>query len=107
VRLSDATLPPTHRARGANVALQFGDWSEGAGPADRYRVGLEIRLADNEYQFGFLEPADSAWLTSSQVAMLSRAEALAHPKRPEFLHVAEHVLFGDARLKQGVDGAAA
>src|SRR5262249_14816162 len=101
-----ASWSPAHTARGANVALQFGDWRETAGPADRYRVGLEIRLANDQYQFGFLNPQDSAWLKSNQVPMLTRAEALAHPNQKEFLHVAEHVLFGDSRLKAGVDGAA-
>jgi hypothetical protein len=102
-----ASWLPAHAARGANVALQFGDWSQAAGPADRYRVGLEIRTTSDEYQFAFLNPEDSAWRESNEVQMLRRDEALAHPDRNEFLHVAELVLFGDSRLKAEVDGVAA
>ncbi len=102
-----ASWTPAHPDRGANVALEFGDWSEGARPSDRFETALEIRPTASDYEFEFLEPADSAWAKSGKTRMLSRAEALAHPDRGQFLLVARHVLFGDRRLKDGIDRAAA
>jgi hypothetical protein len=99
-----AAWSPGHPARGASIALQFGDWSEDAGPDDRFRVGLEIRATLSEYQFEVREPADSMWADSSDVRMLTRDEALAHAQKTEFFRVAEHVIFGDQRIKQWMEG---
>jgi hypothetical protein len=93
-----------HPERGLNIALKFGDWSEAADPrTDRFQVALEIRSAESQYEFEFLDPSDSAWSESSDTPMLSRAESLEHPEKAEFLHVAEHVVFGDSRLKDALD----
>jgi hypothetical protein len=97
-----ASWSTEHSERGADMTLQFGDWSEQAGPKDRFRVGLRITATDSDYRFAFIDPADSAWKDSNEAVMLSRAMALAHLDKNEFLRVAEHVLFNDPRLKDGL-----
>jgi hypothetical protein len=102
-----ARWSPAHSERGANVELEFGDWSEGAGPEGRFRVGLEITVGASGYQFAFIDPSESGWLNSSESRMLSREGALEHPGKEEILRVAEHVLRNDRRLQNGIDHAAA
>jgi hypothetical protein len=93
-----------HPERGLNVALKFGDWSESAEPStDRFQVALEVRATESRYEFEFLDPSDSAWSQSSDTPMLTRAESLGHLEKAEFLHVAEHVVLGDPRLKNALD----
>ncbi|MGE5110330.1 MAG: hypothetical protein ACM3JB_05700, partial [Acidobacteriaceae bacterium] len=80
-----------------------GDWSEGSDPSTRFQIALEIRPTPSEYQSEFLDPADSAWVERDGVRTLSREDVLTHPGRKQFLHVAEHVLSGDRRIKDGID----
>lgn len=97
-----ASWSPAHSDRGANVALEFGDWSEGTGPEDRFRVGLAITSGPSVYKFAFIDPSESAWPNSSESRMLSRDGALEHPGKEEILEVAEHVLRNDRRLQSGI-----
>ena len=105
--LYHASWSPAHADRGANVALEFGDWSEGTGPEDRFRVGLAITPGASGYQFAFIDPSDSARADSSEGRMLSREGALEHPGKEEILRVAEHVLRNDRRIQNGIDDVAA
>jgi hypothetical protein len=102
-----ASWSPAHSDRGANVALEFGDWSEGAGPESRFRVGLAITPKASGYQFAFMDPSESAWSSSSASRMLSREGAWEHPGKEEILQVAEQVLLNDRRIQNGIDNAAA
>jgi hypothetical protein len=100
--LYHASWSPAHPEKGASVGLEFGDWSEGTGPEDRFRVALVITAGPSGYQFAFIEPSESAWQNSGESRMLSRAGALEHPGKEEILHVAEHVLQHDRRLQNGI-----
>ncbi len=105
--LYNASWSAAHSDRGTNVALEFGDWSEGVGPEGRFRVGLAITVGASQYQFEFEDPSESVCLNSSESRLLSREGALEHPGKEEILRVAEHVLLNDRRLRNGIGNAAA
>ena len=93
-----------HPEAGAQVALDLGDWTDSAGPGDRFRVCVQVWLSKSEFRFGFMNRQESVWWGSNLVGRsLSRAEALAHPDKPSFLHVAEHVVRDDPRVRVALD----
>jgi hypothetical protein len=104
--LYNASWSPVHPDRGADVALEFGDWSEGTGPGDRFRVGMAVTPGPSGHRFAFVDPSESAWASSGESRMLSREGALEHPGKEEILRVAEHVLRNDRRIRDGIDNAA-
>jgi hypothetical protein len=102
-----ASWSPGHPERGANVQLEFGDWSAGAGPEGRFRVGLAITVGASGYRYAFVEPSESALSDVSESRMLSRDGALEHPGKEEILHVAKQVMLNDRRLQNAIDHGAA
>jgi hypothetical protein len=94
-----AMYSKSHPEKAVTMAIEFGDWGENATSKDRYTVGMDARFTEQEVQFAFIDPDQSPWgRSSSKGKMLSRNEALAHPNKEEFFHVAEHILSDDTRL---------
>src|SRR5512136_2346923 len=88
-----ATWSESHPEAGIDIAIDFDEWGESSGLETRYSIGLLVRSTESHYQFQFLAPKDSAWSGSEDRGrMLTREEALSHPQKNEFLHVAEHII---------------
>ncbi len=95
-----ATWSVAHPEAGVDIAIDFDDWGKSEGLENRWSVGLLVRTTELEYQFQFRSPENSAWGKSEERGrMLSREEALSHPQKDEFLHVADHIVFEDPRIK--------
>jgi hypothetical protein len=88
-----------HPERGVTMAIATGEWSEGAGAADRVSIGVQARSREEDIHFSVLEPNKSPWgETPLFGAMLPRDKALQHPSLRKTLEVAELVVREDRRI---------
>ena len=93
-----------HPGRGVSIAIAVGEWSEGSSSADRTSVGIRAKPTRNSVEFTVLSPNESPWGDTPLFGkMMERERALAHPKLKEVLHVVEHVVRGDARVRDFLD----
>lgn len=88
-----------HPDRGVTMAVAVGEWDEDSDASNRVSVGLEARSSVSEIQLGVLEPERSPWANTELLgAMVARRAALAHPRLPEIMEVAEYVVTCDERV---------
>jgi hypothetical protein len=99
-----ATWSASHPEAGIDIAIDFDQWGESNSLENRYSVGLIASSTKTEYQFRFIDPEVSSWGESEQRGrMLRREEALSHPQKEEFFHVAEHLANDDPRVKNALE----
>lgn len=79
-----------HRERGVTLAVAIGRWEEGTTSADRTSFGIEVYEGEKQILFRFVGPEDSPWGDSPLLGpMLTRTAALADPRSPQALAMAE------------------
>lgn len=89
-----------HPGRGVSLAIGVGEWTEGFSPTDRVSIGLDVRPTLASVNFTVLNPDESPWGDSSLLGkMLKRELALLHPALKEVIHVAEHIVRDDTRVR--------
>ena len=99
-----ASWSKSHLEAGVDMALEFDDWGNPGNPEKKYSVCLVIRPTRTEYHFQFIDPEQSAWGSGADRGrILSRTEALTHPEKNSFLHVAEHIVLDDPRLNNALN----
>lgn len=90
-----------HLARGVTLAISVGEWSEGSTPADRVTIGMLATSRSSSIDFVIVNPTESPWGSTPLLGdMLGREQALAHPVLKDGLHVAEHVVRDDMRVRR-------
>lgn len=89
-----------HPGRGVTLAIAVGEWSEGSGPRDRVSIGVLAKPTPSSVDFTVLDSSESPWAETPLLGkMLDRDRARAHPALKEVLHVAEHVVRDDSRVR--------
>ena len=89
-----------HPGRGVSLAIAVGEWTEGTSPADRVSIGMIARPTPSSVNFTVLSPAESPWGDTPLLGkMIEREQALAHPALKGVMHVAEHIVRDDARVR--------
>lgn len=75
------------------MAIAIGEWDEGSTAEARTCVGVEAYEGETQILLRFAEPESSPWAETELLGrMLSRAEALAHPLKKDFLYVGETIV---------------
>ncbi len=93
-----------HPGRGVTLAIAVGEWTEGSSPSDRVSIGILAMPTPSSVDFKVMSPADSPWGDTPLLGkMLGREHALAHPALKEAMHVAEHIVRDDARVRRFLD----
>jgi hypothetical protein len=93
-----------HPERGVSLAIAVGEWTEGTSPADRVSIGMIAMPTPSSVNFGVLNPTESPWGDTPLLGkMLERAQALTHPALKAVMHVAEHVVLEDTRVRRFLD----
>jgi hypothetical protein len=93
-----------HPDRGVTMAIAVGEWSDDSSPADRVSIGIVVVPTPSSLNFTVLEPHESPWEETSLFGkMLERNRALAQPVLPHVMHIAEHVVHDDARVRGFLD----
>jgi hypothetical protein len=91
-----------HHDNGPRVTMliSLGEWG-----TDHPRLGARVCMAllawtrDDGVVYSVLNAGDTSWATQAALGtMLTRDEALAHPYRDEFFHLAEHVTAEDPAI---------
>jgi hypothetical protein len=95
-----------HKAKRVSIHLEIGKWEENERPDQRVSFGLNCWVAADQYQFAWIDPDQSPWgYAGNKGGMLTRAEALVHPLKEEVLHLAEHLVSNDERIKRFLEDA--
>jgi hypothetical protein len=81
----------------AELRISIGDWGDESDAASRERVIVSVRKTPNAYEMAFVDPHEDG--ASELGRMLSRAEALASPRRERYFEVCDLVLDADARVR--------
>jgi hypothetical protein len=93
-----------HPERGVTLAIAVGEWTEGSSPTDRVSIGMLAIPTPSSVDFKVMNPIDSPWGDTSLLGnMLGREQALAHPALKEAMHVAEHIVRDDMRVRRFLD----
>jgi hypothetical protein len=88
------------------MAIAVGEWAEGSSSADRVSMGVCATSTPSSVNFTVLNPNESPWSDTPLLGkMLGREPALAHPALAEVMHIAEHVVRDDARVRRFLDVA--
>lgn len=78
-----------------SVLVGLGEWSDDSTSSDRLAFALRIWTAENSYQVGLVNAADTMYATSYLGRILDRDEALAHPLKPEVFALSDHIVACD------------
>ena len=82
------------------LAVGLGDFTEGSTPGDRVSFALKMRLVDGKYEVMVVDPEQSPWQKATTIGrMLTRAEALAHPRIKDVFHITDHMTTDDPAIK--------
>lgn len=86
-----------HQPAIGTLIVSLGDWSEKGTPADREAVLLRVRGPNMEMMVG--GPGDSPWGDVGVLGrILTRNEALKHPRLQDYYHAADHIVGEDDRF---------
>ena len=82
------------------LAIAVGEWTEGTSPADRVSIGMRATPTPATVDFMVMNPTESPWSDTPLLGkMLGREQALAHPALKEVVHVADHIVRDDTRVR--------
>lgn len=82
------------------LAVGLGDFTEGSAPEHRVSFALNMRLVDGKFEVMVVDPEQSPWQQAKVIGrMLTRAEALAHPRIKDVFHVTDHMTTDDPAIK--------
>jgi hypothetical protein len=96
-----AGLYSRHPDDRASLVISVGDWNESASVTDRERVAIQAWPTPERIEMHFDSRSETPWDDSEVFGrLLEREEALAHPRRADFLEVAEFVVLHDQRLRE-------
>jgi hypothetical protein len=96
-----AALYSRHPDDRASLAISLGDWSESATGAARERVGIAVWPTPERIEMHIDRGSESPWEDSDVLGrLLEREEAVSHPRRGDYLRVAEFVVMHDERLRR-------
>lgn len=88
-----------HEPQEGTIIVSLGDWSEGAAPSAREAFVTKVRVLDGQPQVMLVGPDDSPWGDLDVLGpMLTREEALAHPRKQDCFHAIDHILAEDDRF---------
>jgi hypothetical protein len=83
------------------LAVGLGEFGTDSPEAERHRVsfGLVLYVVDLRYQVAVVEPEQSPWSNARVIGrMLTRTEALAHPRIKEVFHITDHMVTDDPEI---------
>lgn len=93
-----------HPGRRVSLAIAVGEWAEGTSPADRVSIGIRATRTPSSVDFMVLNSMESPWGDTPLLGkMLEREQALAHPALKGVVHVAEHIVRDDPRVRNFLD----
>jgi hypothetical protein len=93
-----------HPERGVSLAIAVGEWAEGSSSTDRVSMGVRATSTPSSVNFTVLNPNESPWGDTPLLGkMLRREQALAHSALTDVLHVVEHIVREDVRVRGFLD----
>jgi hypothetical protein len=91
---------PGHSQPVADIAIGIAEWAKEPKPEEVLAISLHVQASDNSLEFMFVDPTESAWQHSALLGqLLPREEALQHISKKDFLHIAEHIIQDDRRIR--------
>jgi hypothetical protein len=82
------------------AVVSVGEWGDGSTPADRVAFPLTLWQNESEYGVTVGEAASSPWKGVELLGeMLSREEALGHPRISDVFHITDHIFAEDPDLR--------
>jgi hypothetical protein len=94
-----------HREPDPRVVLSIavGDWSDGAGRAERCSAAIEAWAVGDQVQMAFSDRSGSPWQELEVVSwQLTSHDAQTGPLREAFLRLADHIACQDRRLRRAL-----
>lgn len=90
-----------HEEREVQLLISLGEWGDDSGPADRAAFALVLRPDRPQPQIRIVDAAASPWRGADVVgAVLTLADALAHPWREEVERLAAHIALEDPEVEE-------
>lgn len=88
-----------HTPQIGTLIVSLGDWHDGAPPSAREAFVTKVRVLDGQPQVMLVGPEDSPWGDIGVLGpMLTREEALAHPRKADCFHAIDHILAEEPRF---------
>jgi hypothetical protein len=95
-----ARMSDNHPRREVALAVGLGEFGEGSDQESRISFGLIMREENSQFQVMVVDPDESPWPTARVIGrMLSRSEALAHPRIKEVFHITDHMVTDDPEIR--------
>lgn len=81
------------------LVVSLGDWHAGAPPSARQAFVTKVRVLDGQPQVMLVGPEESPWSDLTILGpMLTREQALVHPRKGDCFHAIDHILAEDQRF---------
>jgi hypothetical protein len=96
-----ARFSDNHPRREVALAVGLGQFGEGSDASQRVSFGLIMRMVNSQFEVMVVEPEQSPWPNQRVLGpMLSRTEALSHPRIKDVFHITDHVTMDDPDVKR-------